>query len=213
LALACRYYSALRDTRSLHQATEELATLAAEHRFPFYIAVATIYRGWVLSAALDTSRGAEILREGMATFADLGAIGLRPYFGAKIAVLSAAAGSARDGLDLLDEALEQVDRSGQRWCEAELHRSKGELLSASSDAPHAESCLQRSLVTARRQHAKLWELRAACSLGRFWRDLGKHNDARDLIEPIYDWFAEGFDTPDLKEAKALLDALSEEKSG
>ncbi len=166
----------------------------------------------MLSAAHDIARGIEILREGMAAFVDLGATALRPYFWAKIAVLSAAAGSARDGLDLLDEVLEQVDQSGQRWCEAELHRSKGELLSGVSDAPHAESCLQLSLVTARRQGARLWELRAACSLGRLWRDQGKHNDASDLLGLIYGWFAEGFDTPDLKEAKALLDALSGENS-
>jgi predicted ATPase len=212
LALACRYHSALGETTALHQATEELAALAAEHRFPFYGAAAQIYRGWVLSMAPDSARGIETLREGMAAFMDLGSIALRPYFSARIAVLSAAAGSARDGLDLLDQALEQVDQSGQRWCEAEIHRSKGELLSGVADAPQAESCLQRSLVTARRQGARLWELRAACSLGRLWRDQGRHNDARDLLGPIHGRFAEGFDTPDLKEAKALLDALSGENS-
>jgi class 3 adenylate cyclase/predicted ATPase len=212
LALACRYHSALGETTALHQATEELAAFAAEHRFPFYGAAAQIYRGWVLSMAPDSARGIETLREGMAAFMDLGSIALRPYFSARIAVLSAAAGSARDGLDLLDQALEQVDQSGQRWCEAEIHRSKGELLSGVADAPQAESCLQRSLVTARRQGARLWELRAACSLGRLWRDQGRHNDARDLLGPIHGWFAEGFDTPDLKEAKALLDALSGENS-
>jgi predicted ATPase len=164
----------------------------------------------VLSAAPDSARGIEIMREGMADFTDLGATALRPYFWGRIAVLSAAAGSARDGLDLLDEALEQVDQSGQRWCEAELHRSKGELLSGFPDAPQAESCLQRSLATARRQGARLWELRAACSLGRIWRDQGRHDDARDLLASIHGGFAEGFDTPDLKEARALLDALSGE---
>jgi predicted ATPase len=207
LALACRCHSVLGETKALHEATEELAALAAEHEFPFYRAVATIYRGWVLSRSHDVARGIELLREGMTAFLDLGAVTLRPYIWAKIAVLAADVGSARDGLDLLDEALEQVDSSGQRWCEAELYRSKGELLSRFSDAPHAESCLQRSLVTARRQHAKLWELRAACSLGRLWRDQGKRNKARNLLVPIYGWFAEGFDTPDLKEAKALLDAM------
>ena len=98
---------------------------------------------------------------------------------------------------------------GQRWCEAELHRSKGELLSRFSDAPQAQFWFQRSFLTARRQHAKLGELRAACSLARLWRDQGKANEAGDLLRPIYAWFTEGFDTPDLKEAKALLDALHE----
>src|SRR5258708_12014606 len=118
------------------------------------------------------------MREGMAAFTDLGATALRPYFWAKIAVLAAAAGQARDGLDLLDQALEQVDQSGQRWCEAELHRSKGELLSGFFDAPLAESCLQRSLVTARRQSARLWELRAASTLAPLSPTPATHNRAR-----------------------------------
>jgi predicted ATPase len=168
LALACRYHSVLGETLALDDATEELAALAAEHEFPFYVAVATIYRGWVLSEAHDIALGIDLLREGMAAFLDLGAAALRPYIWAKIAVLSAAAGEGRAGLDLLDEVLEQVE-SGQRWCEAELYRAKGELLSPLSDAAQAESCLRKSLVTAQRQHAKLWELRAACSLCRLWR--------------------------------------------
>ena len=208
LALACRYHSMLGATAWLHQATEELAALAAEHRFPFYAAAGQIYRGWVLSAGPDVARGIEVLREGMATFMDLGSMALRPYFSARIAVLSAAAGALADGLDLLAMALEQVEQSGQRWCEAEIHRSKGELLARFSDAPQAESCLQRSLATARRQGARLWELRAACGLARLWRDQGRSDDARALLEPIHGGFAEAFDTPDLKEARALLDALS-----
>jgi class 3 adenylate cyclase/predicted ATPase len=207
LALACRYNSVLGETEALHRVAEELAAVAAEHEFPFYRAAATIYRGWVLAGSHDVARGIEVLRGGLAAFVDLGATALRPYVCARIAILSAAAGSARYGLDLLDEALEQVDHSGQRWCEAELYRSKGELLSRFSDTTNAESCLQRSLVTARRQHTKLWELRAACSLGRLWRNQGKRNEARTLLMPIYGWFTEGFDAPDLKETKALLDEL------
>jgi class 3 adenylate cyclase/tetratricopeptide (TPR) repeat protein len=183
LALACRHHSVLGATASLDQATEELATLAAEHRFPFYAAAGQIYRGWVLSAGHDVARGVEVLREGMAAFIDLGSMALRPYFSARIAVLSA--GSLGDGLDLLDKAQEQVDQSGQRWCEAVIHRSKGELLSRFSDAPLAEACLQQSLATSRRQGARLWELRAACSLGRLWRDQGKPDDARALLGPIH----------------------------
>jgi predicted ATPase len=207
LALACRYNSVLGEIEALHEANEELAGVAAEHEFPFYRAVATIYRGWVLAGSNDVARGIELLRSGMAAFAELGAIALRPYVCTRIAVLSAAAGSPRHCLDLLDDALEEIDRSGQRWCEAELHRAKGELLSRFSDAVNAESCLQRSLATARRQHAKLWELRAACGLGRLWHNEGKRKEARDLLMPIYGWFTEGLDTRDLKESKALLDEL------
>jgi class 3 adenylate cyclase/predicted ATPase len=207
LALACRYNSVLGDVVALREAAEELAAVAAEHEFPFYRAIATIYRGWVLTGSHDIAHGIDLLRAGVAAFLDLGAAALRPYFWARIALLSAAADSAPNSIELLDEALEQVEQSGQRWCEAELDRSKGELLSRFSDALHAEACLQRSLMTARRQHAKLWELRAACSLGRLWRNQGKHNEARTLLAPIYGWFTEGFDAPDLREAKALLDEL------
>ncbi len=193
----------------LRLATEELAALAAEHRFPFYAAAAQIYRGWVLSAAPDSARGVEVLREGMAAFMDLGSVALRPYFSARIAVLSAAAaGPAGDGLELLDKALAQVEQTGQRWCEAEIHRSKGELLAAFADAPQAEACLQQSLATARRQGARLWELRAACSLGRLWREQDRHDDACALLAPIHGGFAEGFDTPDLLQARTLLESLS-----
>jgi class 3 adenylate cyclase len=108
LALACRYHLTLGDTTALHEATEELAALAIEHRFPFYVAVASIYRGWVFARAHDACRGIEIMRAGVAAFVDLGATALRPYFWAKIAGLFLSAGSARDSLDLLDEALEQV---------------------------------------------------------------------------------------------------------
>jgi predicted ATPase/class 3 adenylate cyclase len=208
LALACRCHSVLGATAALHQATEELAALAAEHRFPFYVAAGQIYRGWVQSAGPEVARGVDVLREGMATFMDLGSVALRPYFSARIAMLSAAAGPSGDGLDLLDKALQQVDQSGQRWCEAEIHRSKGELLARFADAPQAESCLQQSLAVARRQGARLWELRAACSLARLWREQGRADDARALLGPVQDWFTEGFDTPDLRQAQALLDAVN-----
>jgi predicted ATPase len=209
LALACRYHSMLGAIASLRLATEELAALAAEHRFPFYAAAAQIYRGWVLSAAPDSARGVEVLREGMAAFMDLGSVALRPYFSARIAVLSAAAsGPSGDGMDLLDKALDQVEQTGQRWCEAEIHRAKGELLLAFADAPQAEACLQQGLDTARRQGARLWELRAACSLGRLWREQDRHDDARALLAPLHGGFAEGLDTPDLVQARTLLESLS-----
>src|SRR5260370_14843208 len=103
----------LGETEARHGGGEEVAAGAAEHEFPFYSAAATIYRGWVLGSQ-DVARGIELLRAGMAAFVALGATALRPYICARIAVLSAAAGSAPDCLDLLDEALEQVDQTCQR---------------------------------------------------------------------------------------------------
>ena len=95
------------------------------------------------------------------------------------------------------------------WCEAEMYRIKGELLLRQPvpDAPQAEACFQQALAVARRQQARSWELRAAMSLSRLWQQQGKRAEARELLAPIYSWFTEGFDTPDLQEAKALLEDL------
>jgi len=101
-----------------------------------------------------------------------------------------------------------VERTGERWLEAELHRQKGELLLRQGHSEAAEELYCKALDIAREQEAKLWELRAAASLARLRRDQGRRGDARDLLAPIYDWFTEGFDTPDLKEAKVLLDELT-----
>jgi class 3 adenylate cyclase len=126
LALHCRYLSIADDVPALHVAAEDLALLAAEHRFPFYTAAADIYRGWVL-AEHDIPRGLRMLRDGTDAFVALGATALRPWFRGRMAVLEAAQGKIGGGLDLLDQALAEIDRSGQRWCEGELQRLGAEL--------------------------------------------------------------------------------------
>jgi predicted ATPase len=110
-------------------------------------------------------------------------------------------------LTLLDEALQMVDRTGERWFEAELNRHKGHLLLRQGRTQAAEELYRKALRIAREQQANLWELRAAASLARLRRDQGERAEARDLLAPVYGWFTEGFNTPDLKEAKALLDEL------
>jgi predicted ATPase len=107
----------------------------------------------------------------------------------------------------LDDALQIVERTGERWLEAELYRHKGQLLLRLGHSGAAEELYRKALSIAEEQEAKLWELRAAASLARLRRDQGRRAEARELLAPIYDWFIEGFDTPDLKEAKALLEAL------
>jgi predicted ATPase len=114
-----------------------------------------------------------------------------------------------EGLALLAEALAQAHKAGESWTEAELHRLKGELLlSLSADnRTEAEGCLHQALAVARHQQARSWELRAAMSLARLWQRQGKRDEAQALLAPIYGWFSEGFDTADLQEVKALLEAL------
>jgi predicted ATPase len=109
---------------------------------------------------------------------------------------------------VLAEALAVTEHTGERCWEAEQYRLQGELLQARADAWQAERCFRQALEIARHQQARSLELRAAMSLSRLWRQQGKRAEARDLLAPIYGWFTEGFDTADLQEAKALLDALA-----
>jgi len=122
----------------------------------------------------------------------------------------AAAGQAEAGLDVLAEALALVDHTGERYWEAEIYRLKGDLLlqQAVPDMSQAEACFQQALTVARRQQAKSLELRTAMSLARLWQQRGKRAEARQLLAEVYGWFTEGFDTPDLQEAKVLLDELA-----
>jgi predicted ATPase len=118
------------------------------------------------------------------------------------------AGQTEGALTALDEALQIVERTGERCWEPELNRHKGQLLLRQGLFEPAEELYRKALGIAREQEAKLWELRAATSLARLYRDRGRCVEARDLLAPVYGWFTEGFDTPDLKDAKALLDELT-----
>jgi predicted ATPase len=149
-----------------------------------------------------------LLRSGSANYR---ATGMEAWMSHFIALLAAAyeiAGQIEESLTLLDEALQLSERTGERWFAAEANRHKGELLLRQGHAEAAEELYRKALSIAREQEAKLWELRAAASLARLRRDQGRRAEACDLLAPVYGWFTEGFDTPDLKEARALLDALA-----
>ena len=130
-----------------------------------------------------------------------------PYGYALFAKACEIAGAIEAGMAHLDAALEIVEKTGVRWLDAELYRHKGQLLLRQGYAEAAEELYHKALNIAAEQEAKLWELRAAVSLARLRRDQGRRAEARDLLAPIYGWFTEGLGTPDLKEAKALLDEL------
>jgi predicted ATPase len=150
------------------------------------------------------------IHQGLAAWQAMGAKVLRPYGLALLAEASAQVGQFEAGLAMLAEALGLVDTTGERFWEAELHRLKGELLLARSSkrAVEAEASFRQALAVARRQQAKSLELRAAMSLSRLWQQQGKCKEAQELLAPVYGWFTEGFDTVDLREAKALLGELS-----
>ena len=136
---------------------------------------------------------------------------MQPYFLALLAEAHGTLGEPEAGLRVLTEALTRVDTTGERWYEAELYRLKGALLLQQSldNSTEAESCFHHAIAIAQNQSAKSWELRAATSLARLWDQQGKTQEAYELLAPVYNWFTEGFDTADLKDAKALLDALED----
>jgi predicted ATPase len=119
-------------------------------------------------------------------------------------------GQPDDARHCIDDAIDKVERSKEKWCEAEVYRIAGEvtLKSPAPDTKKAEKYFDRALAVAGQQQSKYWELRAAMSMARLWRDQGKRQQARELLAPVYGWFTEGFDTRDLKEAKALLEELT-----
>ena len=127
----------------------------------------------------------------------------------KLAEAHARLGQRVETLNCLDEAAQIIEAIDERYHEAELHRLRGDLTMAKADCVAAEHNYRQALAVAERQGAKLMELRAATNLASLWRDQGKRTEAHNLLAPIYGWFTEGFDTPDLKEAKALLEQLTE----
>ena len=158
------------------------------------------------------------IRQGLDTYRSTGAEYQRPHFLTLLAEASGLLGQPEGGLAALDEALTLMEKTGERYYEAELHRQRGELLllreakshpdQGSREQHEAETCFQHALDVARQQQAKSLELRAAMSLARLWQRQGKRVEARALLAEVYGWFTEGFDTADLQEAKALLDALA-----
>jgi predicted ATPase len=195
------------DNIALQERACQLVAVATEQGFPFRRAMGTISHGWVKVKNGDVTEGILLLRSGLTAYRATGAEVWVPYYGALLAAACEIAGQLEEGLAGLDEALQIVERTGERWFEAELHRHKGQLLEQQGHAESAEDRYHKALSIAREQEAKLWELRAAVSLARLRRDQGCRAEARDLLASVYDWFSEGFDTPDLKEAKALLDGL------
>jgi predicted ATPase len=163
-------------------------------------------RGWVKVKNGNVAEGISLLRSSSGAFRATGA--WRPHNIALLAAACEIAGQTDEALVLLDDALKIVERTGERWLAAELSRHKGQLLLRQGHEKAAEVLYREALSIAEEQEAKLWELRATASLARLRRDQGRRSEAHDLLAPIYAWFTEGFDTPDLKDAKALLDELA-----
>jgi class 3 adenylate cyclase len=187
----------------------ELYSLADEQGAVLWKSIGQQYRGWVLAVTGRASEAAQLLVPSLAAFHSTGATGMRPSGLAWLGKSYADLDQPGDALRSVNDAKDVIERTRDRWAEADVYRIAGEIALRSSqpDVAKAEVQFERALSVARQQEAKSWELRAAMSMARLWRDQGKPKQARELLAPIYGWFTEGFDTRDLKEAKALLHEL------
>jgi len=198
-----------REARAAQETAERLTDLSVEHGFPHWLAQATVTRGWAMAKQGHNQEGIAQIREGLAAFRAIGDGVLLPHALCLLAEACGEAGRLDDGLSALTEAIAAADEHGIRQYEAEAHRLKGELLLRQdhSKAAEAQGCFQRAVELAHEQSAKSLELRATMSLARLLNGQGRRDEARSMLADIYNWFTEGFDTADLKDAKALLDEL------
>ncbi len=233
LALALSFAGLLHfwrgDRVTFYDRLDSLAEISARQGFSMYSGVAKLYRGLLLSEQGHTAEGITLIQSGVSTWRTIGTEMALPLFLFGLAWAYDRAGNATEGLQVLAAALAQVDKSGERLWEAELWRLKGRLLLKSKvgdaklsfskslgretqrRAPEAEACFQKAIQVARRQNAKSLELRAVIDVSQLWREQGKLKKAQRALAGIYNWFTEGFDTLDLREAKTLLDEISDHK--
>jgi len=188
---------------------DELIALADEKGALQRKAEGVTQKGCVLALVDEALDAVQMINSGMAAWQSTGATVWVPLYLSYLAMAHAQLGQIDDAWRCIGEAITTMETTKERWYEAEVYRVAGEIaLKSPERATKAEVYLGQALVIARAQQAKSWELRAALSMARLWRDRGKRNEACDLLFPVYDWFTEGFDTHDLKEAKALLDTLA-----
>jgi predicted ATPase len=204
------------ETAAVRERVELMLTLSTEHGFAYRVAQAILMQGWLLAAAGQLEEGVVRMQEGLAAQRATGSEADAPFFLALQAEIYGKMGQPAEGLAALAEASALTQRTGEQWYEAELYRLQGELTLQQAGMQRleagvqkeAEECFGKALEIARKQQAKLLELRAAMSLARLWQQQGKRAEAHKLLLEIYNWFTEGFDTKDLQAAKALLDELA-----
>jgi class 3 adenylate cyclase/predicted ATPase len=211
LALPAMFHAFRREVRVTQERAEAALSLAQEQGFPYWMAVGALMRGWAVTHQGQVQEGIEQMTQGLRAYRATGAVAMQPCFLALLAEAQGTRGQPAEGLTTLTEALTLVDTTGERWYEAELHRLKGEFLvqQHAANQAEAEHCFHHALKIARNQQAKSFELRTATSLARLWHSQGKHDEARQVLGDVYNWFTEGFDTADLQDAKVLLDELED----
>ena len=204
-----------REGHAVQDRAEALIVVCTEQGFPVWLAEGIIYQGWALAQQGREREGFRQIREGLAAYHATGSEYHQSHYLALLVEAQGKDEQVEPRLGAVAEALAFVQRTDERFYEAELHRLQGELIlqkfkvqGSEFNGEEAEACFHKALEVARKQEAKSWELRAATSLARLWQQQGKGAEARELLAPVYNWFTEGFDTADLKDAKALLEALA-----
>ena len=189
---------------------DELFVLADEKRAPQWKAIGLMHQGDVFALTGKPAEAVQTLTSGITAYRSTGATVVLPWNLSNLAHAHAELGQFDDAWRCIGEAMTAVEMTKETWFEADIHRIAGDiaLMLPEPDAAKAEAYFERALAVAREQQAKSWELRAAMSMARLKRDQGKRDEARALLASVYGWFTEGFDTLDLKEAKALLDQLA-----
>jgi predicted ATPase len=189
--------------------SNDVVRLADEKGAALWKALGTMGKGCVLALSGKAPEAIQMITSGITTYRSTGSRVYLPFCLLHLSRAHAELDQFDDAWRCISEALTAVKTTKERWSEAEINRIAGEiaLLLPEPDAAKAEAYFERALVVARQQQAKSWELRAVMSMARLWRDQGKRDEARNLLAPVYIWFTEGFDTRDLKEAKALLEML------
>jgi class 3 adenylate cyclase/predicted ATPase len=199
-----------RDYTGAKAQSDELLTLAEEKGSHYWKTMGLIRRASLLAAIGKSAEAITIFASTISVWRSTGTKMFFPVWLSHMASAHGDLGQFDEARSCVDEALTAIETTKETWYEAEAHRIAGELarMSPDRDRARAEAYFERALAVAREQQAKSWELRAAMSMARLWRDQGQRNDARELLAPIYSWFTEGFDTPDLSQAKALLVELA-----
>ncbi|WP_024514375.1 adenylate/guanylate cyclase domain-containing protein [Bradyrhizobium sp. Tv2a-2] len=190
---------------------DEVVALADKSGSLFWKTAGMINQGTVLALTGNASDAVDLIASALASYRSMGAQLFTPFYLSCLAQAHAQLGHANDARRRINEAMMAAQTTKERWYEADIHRIAGEiaLMSPERDAAKAEAYSERSLAIARARQTKSFELRAATSMARLWRDQGKQNEARELLASVYGWFTEGFDTLDLKQAKALRDELTQ----
>jgi tetratricopeptide (TPR) repeat protein len=214
------------ELRAALEGAEAMIALAQAEEFAYWLARGTMWKGLALITLGQQEEGFTQVRQGYTAFLTVGSDIQKTFQSVPMAQAYGTAGQPQEGLKLLNEALGFIEKTGARCSEADIYRGKGELIlqsgirslqSGVADTQHpradaqaeaeAEACFRKAIAIARQQGAKALELQAALSLGRLWQRQGKRNQAWPMLAEIYGWFTEGFDTADLRQAKALLDSL------